>query len=88
MGKRFVEFLNTKGINWERNHVGIQYIFENDEKMYFPDFYLEDYNLYIEVKGYETEKDKAKFLQFPFKLLIIRKKEINNLEEWFKQSDL
>jgi hypothetical protein len=86
--KRFVEFLNKKQIKWERNHIGITYIFDEDEKMYFPDFYLEDYDLYIEVKGYETEKDKAKFSQFPFKLIVIRQTEINNLEEWYNNSGL
>jgi len=32
--------------------------------------------LYIEVKGYETDRDRAKWLQFPKKLRIIKENEI------------
>lgn len=40
---------------------------------YTPDFYLPDLDLYIEVKGYETDKDRSKWSQFT-----------NNLEVWNK----
>lgn len=81
---KFAKFLDEKSINWEKNKVGYKYIFKGIQRLYFPDFFLNDYNLYVEVKGYETEKDKEKWKQFPFKLLVIRKNEIENLEKWFK----
>ncbi len=82
--EKFCIFLNDKKVHWIRNKVGFKYQFENNERTYFPDFYLPDFNIYIEVKGYETSKDKAKFSQFPFKLLIVRKNEIENLNQWFR----
>jgi len=51
----------------------------NGVRKYFPDFILEDYNLYVEVKGYKTERDDAKWSQFKRKLLVIDKKDISKL---------
>jgi hypothetical protein len=83
---KFVEFLDSKDIKWERNKVGYKYLFEDKERQYYPDFFLPQYNLYVEVKGYETNKDKAKWKQFPFELLIVRRKEIFDLEMWFQNN--
>ena len=33
--------------------------------MYFPDFYLKEFDLYIEIKAFSKEKDKLKWEQFP-----------------------
>lgn len=33
-----------------------------------------------------TEKDREKWKQLPFKLLIVKKQDINNLELWFKNN--
>lgn len=75
-------FLDEHHIAWERNKVGYKYFFEGKEHLYFPDFFLSQYNLYVEVKGYETSKDRSKWKQFPFKLSIIKKQELQNLEIW------
>jgi hypothetical protein len=32
---------------------------------YFPDFYLPETEEYIEIKGYKTERDEAKWKYFP-----------------------
>ena len=77
------KFLDDKKCKWNRNKIGFKYIFENKERTYFPDFYLDDLKLYIEVKGFETEKDKAKWSQFIFPLSIIKKNEIKNLDLWY-----
>jgi len=84
--ERFVKFLDEKSVKWERNKVGYKYLFEDKQRQYYPDFYLKDYNVFVEVKGYETEKDKAKWMQFPFKLLIVKRKEIFDLECWYSSS--
>ena len=43
---------------------------------YYPDFYLPDFDVYVEVKGMLTEKDSCKIQQFPHKIKLIMKKEI------------
>ena len=53
----------------------------NGVRKYFPDFYLADKNLYVEVKGYETDRDRAKWSQFPKKLSVIKKKEILEIRQ-------
>lgn len=80
--KKFVEFLNSKNIHWQRNKIGYKYYFEDEEKTFFPDFYLKDYDAYVEVKGYQTSKDLAKWKDFPFKLFIVKRDELKNLENW------
>jgi hypothetical protein len=51
----------------------------NGVRKYFPDFYLPEHNVYVEVKGYKTERDEAKWSQFPKKLLVVDKKDIPKL---------
>jgi hypothetical protein len=51
----------------------------NGKRKYFPDFILPDYETYVEVKGYKTERDTAKWDQFKKKLLIVDKKDIPKL---------
>lgn len=46
------------------------------DRTYYPDFYLPQDDLFIEVKGYETERDRAKWRDFPLKLKVIRKSDI------------
>ena len=52
-----------------------EYEWENKIHLYFPDFYLPDYDIYIEVKGYERERDRCKWKVVP-NLLVLKKKEI------------
>ena len=60
----FARYLDEHNIKWERPNKYFDYIFENENHKYLPDFYLPDYNLYIEIKGYPTNKDFAKWEQF------------------------
>ena len=57
----FAQYLDKFNIKWVKNSKGFKYIWENRERTYYPDFYLEDYNLYIEIKGHESERDRAKY---------------------------
>jgi len=62
--------------SWEANfarilkHVGINYKYEpktfklNKGDSYTPDFYVVDFDLYVEIKGWETPKFKEKFKRF------------------------
>jgi predicted nuclease of restriction endonuclease-like RecB superfamily len=50
------------------------------DRTYFPDFYIESLDLYVEIKGYETERDRAKWFQFPHKLVVLKLDEINQIK--------
>ena len=73
------KYLDFNNIKWERPRKGFEYIWNNGKHIYYPDFYLTDYNVYIEVKGYETERDYIKWKSL-FNLIIIRRKEINDIK--------
>jgi hypothetical protein len=53
----------------------------NGTRTYFPDFYIKSKDLYVEVKGYETDRDRAKWLHFPGKLRIIKEAEIKQIRQ-------
>lgn len=65
--------------------IGYSYIFEESTRTYYPDFYIPSLDLYIEVKGYKTEKDEAKWdhlINFhKKKLIVIQKREISLLKQ-------
>lgn len=83
---KFAMFLDDHKIEWERNRVGYKYNFGGKERDYFPDFFLPSHATYVEVKGYETERDREKWKQFPFKLLVVKKQEIQDLTSWRKHN--
>jgi hypothetical protein len=47
---------------------------------YCPDFYVYDWDIFIEVKGYKTELDEIKWSQFEEKIEIWDKKKLNDLD--------
>lgn len=53
--KKFAEFLLTTGVKFERNRLRFQC-----HRRYTPDFFLPEYNLYVEIKGFLYDKDKEK----------------------------
>lgn len=75
--------LDAKQIKWTKSKQSVTYTFNGNLHEYFPDFYLEDLGYYVEVKGRQTEKDLAKWEQFPHKLRVLNKNHINKLEEFF-----
>lgn len=84
---KVAEFFDKSGLNWERNRKRFKYIKPNGkESTYQPDFFIKDWNCYIEVKGYETELDRAKWSQFKDNLKIINGKNIGELDEWLKSA--
>jgi hypothetical protein len=66
-------------IIFDRNKNGFEYIFENKKYKYYPDFYLLNQNLYIEIKGYPNNKNNAKISQFPYNLKILYKNEMKEI---------
>lgn len=83
---RLAEFLNSRRINWVKNTQSFLYELENKTRKYYPDFYLPDLNVFVEVKGYETDKDRAKWAAFPEKLVVCRKKDIDNLSKFWQDN--
>lgn len=54
------KWFDLHNIVWERPKNYFEYEW-NGTRKYFPDFYLPKYDLYVEVKGYETDRDIAKW---------------------------
>lgn len=73
------KWLDSFNIKWE-SEVNPQFYFWNGgDHLYFPDFYLPDHNVYIEVKGHKTDRDEAKWSQFKGTLVIIDNTNIKKL---------
>ena len=71
--------MDKNNINWERCSESFKYNFEGFTKRYIPDFYLPDSDKYIEIKGFETKKDRAKWEHFPEKLEVLKEKQLKEL---------
>jgi hypothetical protein len=78
---RYAKWLDGKQIKWRRPKESFSYIFENKERRYTPDFYLIDTNEYIEIKGFKSSKDEAKWNQFPknLKLKILVENDLKDI---------
>lgn len=76
----FYLYCKRNSIQIERTNECFDYEW-NGSRKYFPDFFLREKNLYIEVKGYETERDRAKWSAFPKKLKVIGKEEIKKIRK-------
>ena len=76
----YAKYLDSNGINWERPKNGFDYFFEGKNRLYYPDFYLPKEKTYIEIKGYKTEKDEAKWNQFSEDLKVLRKDDLEELD--------
>jgi len=74
------KYFDKMNIKWTKNKKRFKYIFENKDRFYTPDFYLFDSNLYIEVKGYETDLDRAKWAQFTENIEIWKKEKIKEIK--------
>jgi len=74
------KYLDDNNIKWTNKINGISYIWQESEHLYFPDFYLTDYNMYVEVKGYQRDRDLYKW-KVVDNLILIKKNEINNINK-------
>jgi len=73
------KWFDSNQIKWERNIIGFTYEW-NGQRTYFPDFYLPDLNVYIEVKGYTRDRDLYKWKAVP-NLIIIKKLDIEKIKK-------
>jgi YHS domain-containing protein len=74
----FYKWAKDQGLDPKRPNRSFKYEWKG-ERYYHPDFYIESQNAYIEVKGYETDRDRAKWDQFPEKLVIIKEQQIKEI---------
>jgi hypothetical protein len=71
------KWLDCNGYTWKRNTKRFPYTNPLDKLSYYtPDFYVDEMEGYLEVKGYETELDRCKWSQFPEKLTVWKRKEL------------
>lgn len=75
------KFLDDNNISWTNNIHPFEYVYNDTKHFYFPDFYLYDYDIYLEVKGYKRDKDIAKWNNFPKLLVVLEKREIELIKK-------
>jgi hypothetical protein len=76
---KFAQYLDANNIRWRRPHESFYYEYAGLKKgfgHYTPDFYLIDDDLWIEIKGYEHDRDRAKWKWFPHKLKVLKGEEL------------
>ena len=78
---KYAKWMDSNQINWQRCKESFSYEYEDKLRQYTPDFYLIETDEYVEIKGYKTEKDNAKWSQFPKhrKLIVLMEKELKQL---------
>lgn len=67
---------------FQRNQQGFNYVFENKQYKYYPDFIVDD--TYIEVKGFKQIRDNYKWNQFPYKLKVVSDEEIKVILDYVR----
>lgn len=77
----YAKYLDEHQIVWKRNTDLFSYEYNGKVRRYTPDFYLPETDEYVEIKGYKTDKDDAKWTQFPKhrKLQVLMKKDLLNI---------
>jgi hypothetical protein len=76
---KFAMNLDDKNVEWRRPTEKFQYEFEGKTRNYTPDFWIPELESYVEIKGYTTSKDEAKWKQFPLKLIILKGEDLVRL---------
>ena len=75
-------YLTENNIKWQRKNLKpLSYEWNGKWHLYFPDFLLIDHDIYIEVKGYETDRDRAKWNHSDKPMIVIKQKEIDKIKK-------
>lgn len=75
---KFAIWLDKNNIRWTNVVKPFEYFWKGGIHLYFPDFYLIDYDRYVEVKGYERERDRCKWKVIK-DLILIKKNDITKI---------
>ena len=85
----FAESLNDAGIKWIKNSESFPYVDgKGKERKYIPDFFLPEYDLWVEIKGkfYASENDKYKFEHFPYSIEMLYSNDFpNNIQQFINE---
>lgn len=76
----YAKFLDSVGTPWDRNTRSFEYEFGGKTRRYTPDFYLPIEDVYVEIKGYKTEVDEAKWAQFPERLVVLMEEDLRRMQ--------
>lgn len=76
----FATYLNNNEIYWTNKIKPIPYCWKGKWHLYFPDFYLIDSNIYVEIKGFKTDRDLCKWAEIK-NIIVLMKDEIDLLKE-------
>lgn len=84
---KVAQYLNLNKIKWTNEIKPFSYFYKDKWHLYFPDFYLLDIDFYLEVKGYKTDRDIAKWssisnIKVLYKEDIEKLNRYNLMEEW------
>lgn len=72
------KWLDSNNVIWEHETKSFDYEW-NGKRKYYPDFYLPEYDVYIEVKGFETDRDITKWKSVN-NLIVFKLNEINQIK--------
>lgn len=78
---KVAKWLDHNNIQYQTEVYPSQYYWNKKWRLYFPDFYLTEYNIFIEVKGYKRERDICKWNHFNNVLIVLEKGVINKLDD-------
>ncbi len=77
---RVAEYFDRQGFRWQRNTKRFSYRHPSGRVAHYtPDFYVEDFGSYVEVKGCTTVYDLAKWSQFQYPLIVWKKTDLKCL---------
>lgn len=76
----YAKWLDANDIKWRRPTESFPYQWNQKLHNYTPDFYLLEEKVYVEIKGREFERDRAKWSQFPHILRVLKCKELRELK--------
>jgi hypothetical protein len=76
--KRVAQCFDKHQLRWERNKEKFPYEYNGKSHYYTPDFVVN--GMFVEVKGWISDKDLAKWKHFPFNLNILTEVEIIEME--------
>lgn len=71
-------------VKFTRNTMGFDYIFEDKNRKYFPDYIMED-GSFLEIKGYKSPQWEAKVKYFPYKIKTLYEEDIKCILEYVIQ---
>lgn len=76
----FAKWCDSNSIEWIKNLQGFNYVWNNQNHTYYPDFFLPALNIFVEVKGYIRDKDLEKW-KVVHNLKIIKYQEILKIKK-------